>query len=197
MASKLIRDLKLPHWNWDLIATVAFWILTILLLLACTSAARADNCRQFFVHKQAVAVAPVVAAYAAPIYYQAGRDIEAEALAEKVARLAVPKIVAQLATANIRQPQTAKKSVLSQHCAKCHSGPTPKSGITIDGETPMDCWQITASLRAIASDAMPKDHKIAAEVKGQAMQELLDLEQAADRPTRVQVPEPSPTGELK
>ena len=187
MASKL---------NFDFIGAIGLWALTVLCVSSCTSIASATQpCRQFFVQK--VVAAPVVA-YAAPVYYQAGVGIEQDALAAKVAKIVVGQLRAELQASSIRQQQTAKQSTaLSQHCAKCHSGATPKGGITIDGETPMDCWQITASLRAIAADTMPKDHKIPPEVKGQAMQELLDLEQSADRPRSVQVQAPEASGELK
>lgn len=164
MASKL---------NFDVIGAGFLWLVTIVCVSSCTSIASATQpCHQFFVQKQVAYVAPV---YAAPVYYQAGKDIEAEALAEKVARLAVPKIIAQLSTAQVKQ-QTTPQSAISQHCSKCHSGAAPKAGLVLDGVTELACSQITKSLRALASEEMPKDHKISPEVKGAIMQELLDLE---------------------
>lgn len=137
------------------------------------------DCRQFFVQKQVVA-APVY--YQPLVYYQAGRDIEAEALAAKVAKI----VVAQLRS-EISQPQAAvKQTAVVQHCAKCHSGDNPRGGVTYDG-SPLACNQITSALRAISLNKMPKDHALTPEQKGQVMQELLDLEQTP----------PSVEGELK
>lgn len=142
------------------------------LAVLCTPA-RAGNCGHFFVKQQVAYVAPI---YAAPVYYQAGKDIEAEALAEKVARLVAPKIAAQLKAGNVPQQQTASQSMLAQHCAKCHSGATPKANTVYDGVTELACFQVTAALRSIRDESMPKDHKISPEVKGAIMEELLNLE---------------------
>ena len=175
--------------NWDLIATVIIWIgiIAAMLLVYADRASATQPCRQFFTHHAAV-VAPV---YAAPIYYQAGRDIEAEAIAAKVAKIVVGQLRAEL---NAPQRQTAtKQSALAQHSAKCHSGATPKAGIVYDGVTSLACVQVTAALRSIAKEEMPKDHKLTPEQKGQVMQELLDLEQPADRPP----PAPAPVGQLE
>lgn len=164
-----------------------------LIALLIPSIAHAGNCGHFFAVKQVVAVAPV---YAAPIYYQAGVGIEQDALAAKVARIVVGQLRAELnAPQQIRQQQT-RPSALAQHCAKCHSGANPKAGVVLDGSTGIACFQITAALRAISTDTMPKDHKLTPDQKGAVMQELLDLE--ADRPTRpAEVPPPLPSGELK
>ncbi len=132
-------------------------------------------------------------AYAPAVYYAAGRDIEAEALAEKVAKLVLGKLEARLT-----QPQRAAATAASplvEHCAKCHSGAAPKGGVVIDGSQPLLCGQITESLRQIASDEMPKDHKLSPEQKGAVMQALLSLE--AKEPEQVTVPKPESTGVLK
>lgn len=147
-------------------------VLIAALLAALGTPALAD-CRQFFVQKHVVQQVQVIQAVAvSPYLYQAGRDIEADALAAKVAALVTQQLRAQ----PLVQQQTAPASVIAQHCAKCHSGATPKAGITLDGSTELLCSQITASLRAIAADKMPKDHKIDPAVKGAIMQELLNLE---------------------
>lgn len=161
-------------------ARIALLIVAGLLLAAVPhSSADASGCRQFFVHQAAV-VAPVVAV--PQVYYQAGKDIEAEALAEKVARLAVPKIIAQLNVGNLRQQQTAPQSAIAQHCSKCHSGATPKAGVVYDGVTTLACFQVTNALRALRDDAMPKDHKLTPEQKGAVMDELLNLERKDSAP---------------
>lgn len=173
-------------------STVIKAIIAILatLFFMATSAPASHPCGQFFYKQQVVAVAPV---YAAPVYYQAGRDIESEAIAAKVAKLVIGQLRAELRTP--QQQVTRSTSAIAQHCAKCHSGAAPKAGITYDGATGLECFQVTSALRAIANESMPKDHKLTPEQKGQLMQELLDLE--ADRPQRVEIPSPLPSGELK
>lgn len=147
--------------------------------------ARGD-CRQFFVQKQHVAyVQPV---YYPQIYYAAGRDIEAEALAQKVAKL----VAAQLrAEDRLPSRQQANSTILSQVCGKCHTGPNPKGGLTIDGETPMSCESILESISSVASGKMPQGIKLTPEQKGQVLDELLALRK---KPTPVP---PVPEGELK
>lgn len=165
-----------------------YWLLAVALAFASCSTAHATSpCNQFF-HRQQVVVAPV---YAAPIYYQAGRDIESEAIAAKVAKIVIGQLRAEL---NAPQRQTAaKQSAIAQHCGKCHSGATPKAGIVYDGATFLACVQVTAALRSIAREEMPKDHKLTPEQKGAVMQELLDLEQPADKSP----PLPAPVGQLE
>lgn len=160
-------------------------IIAALLLAAPLPIARAD-CRQFFVKQQVVAV-PVVAY--PQVYYAAGRDIEAEALAAKVAKLVTAQLRQELSTSPAKQ--TAPPSLLAQACAKCHSGATPKANLTIDGTTAMDCHSVLASIRAVASGKMPQGAKLTAEQKGRVLDELLALEQPADRPP------PAPTPDLQ
>lgn len=150
--------------------------LGLLALLACVfiggNEATASNCKPFFAQKQVVhhgyahnVVAPIV-------LYQAGRDVELDAIAEKVAQRIEQRL-------SLRQQQTTPapaQSVISQKCASCHSGATPKGGIVFDGVTPLDCKHVTAALRAIADDSMPKGKPLSPELKGQIMAELLDLE---------------------
>lgn len=191
MASKL----NPWNWNWDAIGVAVIWIVGIFVILFATSAAKGSDCHQFFYRK---AVVQQVVAYAAPVYYQAGVSIENDALAAKVAKIVVSQLRAELKAAPLPQQQVAQtQSAVAQHCAKCHSGATPKAGIVYDGQTSLDCWQVTSALRAIRDNTMPKDHKIAPEVKGALMEELLNLEQAADRPRPVQVQAPEQTGELR
>lgn len=148
-------------------------VVVAFLILGGTATATSP-CNQFFAYKQAY-VAPVVA-YAAPVVqYYAGQDIQAEALAEKVARLVDKKLELRLAQRQ-QQVQARPQSILAQHCAKCHSGATPKASMTYDGLTPIPPDMVVAALRAIRDEAMPKDHKIDAAVKGALMEELLSLD---------------------
>lgn len=73
-------------------------------------------------------------------------------------------------------PSQNPNSALVQHCKKCHSGAAPKAGIVFDGITDLKCAQVTAALRQIAANKMPKDHQIDNLAKGALMQELLNLE---------------------
>ncbi len=177
--------------NWDAILAFAFWAITLAIFFFCASRAQAGHpCNQFF-HQQVVAVAPVVA----PVYYQAGVGIEQDALAAKVARIVVGQLRSELHAQGGQlhaQATSARKSAIAQHCAKCHSGPTPKAGIVYDGVTSLACVQVTAALRSLAKEEMPKDHKLTPDQKGAVMQELLDLEQPIDKPP----PAPS-VGELQ
>lgn len=73
------------------------------------------GCRQFVrtYHHQAVAVV------AQPlVVYKAGADLEAEALADKVARLVTQKLQAS----QTLQQAAPGSPVLSQRCAACHNG---------------------------------------------------------------------------
>lgn len=110
-----------------------------LLSFACT-ASYAD-CRQLFIKQQHGYVAQQLVAPV--VYYQAGRDIEADALAEKVAKLAASKLMQQLATMQPAQLTGKQQQVASagafQKCAQCHSGANPKAGLTLDGSTPVPC----------------------------------------------------------
>lgn len=197
----------------------------ILVLLFCcivcaivTQWANGADCRAFFYKKQVVQqvayAAPVYYAqpYYAPLaYYAAGADIQSEAQAEKIARLAVPKILAQLQAPlkqqqvnghKIPYPNSARPlppqpelpttgSVLARKCAECHSGARPKKGIVIDGTTPMFCDQITMSIRMIRDDKMPKGGPpLTPDEKGQALEELLLLERQLENP--IPQPEPEP-----
>ncbi len=143
--------------------------LTLLLLPA---AAQAANCQQFFYQRQVAYVAPVVAY--PQVYYQAGRDIEAEALAEKVARLVDKKL--ELRAQQRQQVTAAPPSTIAQHCAKCHSGATPKAGLVFDGVTALDARHVTAALKQIRDQTMPKDHKLPPGAAPALMEELLNLE---------------------
>lgn len=92
----------------------------------------AGNCHHFF-HKQAVVVQQVVAQ--PYVLYQAGQDIQAEALAEKVARLVEQKLT-------LRQTVSPQQQVAPNafaRCVSCHSGPTPAAGLVLDGITPITC----------------------------------------------------------
>lgn len=160
--------------------------------------AHGGDCHHFFaapVVKQAVVahhaavVAPVIAA---PVLYQAGYAIEQEAIAEKAALRALARFQAvqapQVQQQNYCptcQPQQVQRpvppaqvagNIVAEKCGKCHSGASPKGGVTIDGVTPMPCESVLESLRQIKDDKMPKGGQLSPEEKGLLMEALLGLE---------------------
>jgi len=189
-------------------------ILTLAVVLVCTTANATPPCNQFFQKQYVQTYATQAVVAYAPVQYLAGQDIQAEALAEKVARLVDKKL--ELRIQQLSQQQTAPKpqTAIGQHCAKCHSGATPKGGVTFDGLTAIPPNLALAALRSIKDESMPKDHKIDPAVKGQLMEELLALDsstvaaQRADilgqqppaqqqRPAELPPPRPVPQGQLE
>lgn len=160
----------------------------IVLVLGIAVVGNAD-CRNFFrhqvIHQPSLVAQPVV-------LYQAGVGVEQDALAERIAQRVEARILARLqAPQQLTQPP-ATQTALGQHCAKCHSGATPKAGLVFDGTAPIDPAHITAALRQIRDDKMPKGKSLDPASKGAVMDQLLDLEREAVLPA----PEPAP-GELK
>src|SRR5688500_11474473 len=86
--------------------------LIAVLALPCAAMGGHHHCGNFFHHKAVAVVAQPV------VLYQAGRDIEAEALAEKVARLVAQKLQAPLT----QRAEPLTQGLLSQRCASCHNG---------------------------------------------------------------------------
>jgi len=163
--------------------------------LALCAAATAGDCHHFFapvVAKQVVAhhAQAVVVPYVAPqIGYYAGQNIEAEAIAERAAVRALAKFQAiqqqryQPQQANhIPEPRQMVGNIVAEKCGKCHSGPAPKKGLTLDGETRIPCGLITQALRCMSGDpnvpVMPpaSEKPLTAQEKGLLMEALLALE---------------------
>lgn len=69
-------------------------------------------------------------------------------------------------------------SVMASVCAKCHAGATPKGALIYDGETGLECNQITRALKQIRSNKMPPptEAPLSVEQKGAILEELLSLE---------------------
>lgn len=153
---------------------------TLIIILACVAAfvlgdiAQAGNCHHFF--QQQAIVAPVIAQPV--VLYQAGRDVELDALAEKVAQRLEQRLqLRQQQSTPAQQPltQANTQSAMVTHCAKCHSGATPKGGIVYDGQTNLTGDQIVEALKSVLDGSMPKDHKLPDESKGPLMEALLSL----------------------
>lgn len=202
---------------------VAVLLPALIIILGVGGIGVARNCHQFFqqVVAQPVYAQPY---YAPQVYYSVGQDLQTEALAEKVAALVESKLAQRAqATYGGKQeykgaptqapppgaegvpappapgngsvaPSQTPNSALAQHCKKCHSGAAPKAGLVFDGITDLKCSEVTAALRQIASNKMPKDHQIDGPTKGALMGELLDLEIL---PVRAEPPPPVPTPDLE
>lgn len=160
------------------------------------------GCGQFFVHQKVVqAYAAPTLAYAPAVYYQAGLGVEQDALAEKIARIVTARLESQIAARLTQSSRTSpgSTSVLAQRCSRCHAGAAPKAGIVLDGATPLLCHQITAAIRSVRDDSMPKGGPpLSPEDKGRLLEELLALEssgQEADRTQPLAVPKPEPAPE--
>lgn len=181
---------------------MARYALALGLLAFAATAGATQPCHQFFAQKYVAPYAQQVVAYAAPlVQYYAGQDIQAEALAEKVARLVDKKLAIRLEQA--QQLKQAPQTMLSQHCAKCHSGATPKGGVIFDGVTPVSPDLALSALRQIRDSTMPKDHQVDAAVKGQLLEELLSLDSSVvkqpvrQQPADLPPPAPVPQGQLQ
>jgi hypothetical protein len=164
-------------------------VATLLALLVIGGAASyvhaRGGCRQFFA-QQAYVAQPYIAQPV--VLYQAGVQVEQDALAERIAQRVEAKILQRLIAAPKHQSAVqapgsqsveappAPTLAMEQHCASCHSGPKPKGGVVFDGVTPLECFHVTKALRMIRDEKMPKDHRLTPEQKGQIMEELLNLE---------------------
>lgn len=166
---------------------VAKQVVAALLIAVLACPAHAD-CRQFFVQKQrqvyyqqAYVQAVAVPYYQPPIYYSAGADIQAEALAEKVARMVESKLaLRQQQTA----PETMRQPVVTSafaKCIRCHTGPEPAGGLTLDGTAGVTChtyyrWgQIAGQGRDVPDKMKALVASMTPEQKGAINEELLDL----------------------
>jgi hypothetical protein len=159
-------------------------LLTITLVLLC-SAANAGNCN-LLCHKQvyqAAVVQQVVVPYA---YYQAGSDIQADALAEKVSAKVLKLVQQQMSQQQVKQPSPslASKSVFAR-CASCHSGANAAGGLVLDGQTAVSCHayfrfgQIAGQGKNIPPKMEALIRNLTPEEKGAMNDALLDLVEQA------------------
>lgn len=208
-----ILRLALAAWAvaFSLIMALAVMLLIALGMSLFAKPAEASNCGQFFV-KQQYAAAVVAPVYAAPVYYQAGRDIEAEALAAKITNLAVPAIMAEVrqqlqagggsgavcnnsngssnnsGSLGIQQQPVVKAFA---KCVSCHSGENAKGGIVLDGSFAVNCYTYRrwGEMAALGKDVPP------------AMQKLISAmtpeEKGAVNEAMLLLPEPKPEGSLR
>lgn len=129
------------------------------------------TCRHFFVKQQVVAVQQV--AVQPFVLYQAGADIHADSLAEKVARLVQQKLtLAQQAP----QAQRVAPSAFAR-CASCHTGANAAGGLVLDGQTLLDC-QTYAQWGRMAGLGEGIPEKMKALIGGLTPQEKGDINEA-------------------
>jgi hypothetical protein len=162
---------------------VAKQVIALLAMLAMATPAHAD-CRHFFVKRQAVVhhavVQQIVAPYYPPVYYSAGADIQAEALAEKVSRLVEGKLAIRQQAAQITKPATG----VFAKCATCHSAASPAGGLILDGVSPITCdtywrWGEIAGLgKDVPAKMKPLIDSMTPEQKGAINEALLGLPKA-------------------
>lgn len=108
------------------------------------------GCGHFF-HKQAVVhhaavVQPIV-------LYGVGSDLAIEAAVERAFQRRELKAPAQ-GTLQQTAPAT---SILTQKCARCHTGESAKGGIRLDGE--IDDWTFRRSMEILAGTNVPEGMK--------------------------------------
>lgn len=145
------------------------------------------------IHQQAVVARQYVAPVQSQVLYFVGAPLRVQSMVEhakrtdpdyteflefkawKAGRNAQQQPQAMTAE-EVPPPNPEPQSHVRQHCAKCHSGDTPREFI-LDGQPGMRPQDITASIRKIVSGEMPKDHKLTREQKNVLLQELLSLEQ--------------------
>jgi len=162
-------------WERKAINTRKQYMKTFITFLFCTlftTTLYAGDCHEFFVNRL---VLP-------EIYYAVGADVRQEAVIRKVVRDELR--LALSATPQTRQPR--KVSLLTEKCARCHGGKTPKAGIFYDG-SPLNCDHITGALRLLsgidpAPKAMEKLMKsLTSNEKAQLMEEMLKLENVKEK----------------
>jgi hypothetical protein len=79
----------------------------------------------------------------------------------------------------------AKPSLVQQTCAKCHGGPEPKAGVSLENLAALDDATRLQAAAAVLSDRMPKGGKLDADTAGKLLLELTKKPNAA-------VPQPLP-----
>ena len=182
------------------------YVLAIILALAATSVASAGNNCNAIYQPQAI-VQQVVAAYYNPYAeYRVGQSIIDEATRIKLAEDIADRVVAKLRAAGVAKPTTPEvppegtlsntaPPFLTARCAKCHSGPSPKGGLTLDGSQAVDDATFRRSVEILSGRNIPKamvPHVAAMQPadKGGVTQELLDL---APKPAAKNELPPRPT----
>lgn len=123
--------------------------------------------------------------YVPVVYYAVGASVQVEALraviAQQEAEIAALRGRASSVSAaepelppGDARPQSAEVSLVTQHCAKCHSGENAKAGLSLIGELPAE-QRLGAIARLLDDDEtrrMPKGEALEPETLGRIIQEL-------------------------
>lgn len=104
----------------------------VALALGTACAVALGDCRQFFAYRQAVVAVPVVAY--PQVYYQAGRDIEVEAIVARAVKQAIPLVAAEL-RAGGSQKAAIKVDAFAK-CVRCHGS---DASVVLDGSVKIAC----------------------------------------------------------
>lgn len=153
-------------------------------------------CNHFF--KQQVVAVPVVAA--APVYYQAGVNLEIESQIRKAVREELRQALS-VAPQQLRQQQATQQPSAFAKCVSCHTGPTAKGGVVLDGLASVSChvyarWGEMAGLGENIPPAMQKlITSMGAEEKGAINTEM--LRRGAARSQSADIPPPAPAGQIE
>jgi len=191
MASKVIRLMS------ETLAAFPCNLCLLLLAFVTGTANATPPCNHFF-QKQVIA-APVVA-YAAPVYYQAGVNLEIESQIRKAVREELRQALS-VAPQQLRQQQTATQPSAFAKCVSCHTGPTAKGGVVLDGLASVSChvyarWGEMAGLNENIPSAMKKlVESMGPEEKGAINTAMLRLGAARSQPA--DIPPPAPTRQLE
>lgn len=113
-------------------------------------------------------------------FYSVGSSIQEEVLAERVASLVLSKLAAAGArTDSDSQPveaTAATSSLLTTHCAKCHSGENPKGNLSLTSLEALTCEDRLLAIQRVLHDdetkRMPKGQTLDPETLGRLIQEL-------------------------
>lgn len=157
------------------------WIVLAVLLLF-PGVVLADNC---FVQRQRVShvqrFSSVYYPQYAEVYYFVGQPLRIKALveleeAEEYAEFLRYKasLKQNISTETIMPPQP-QVSLVTETCAKCHSGATPKAQLTVTSDAFLSLDNFKKARNTVLSGEMPKGRTLSAEEKNQVVAELSTL----------------------
>jgi hypothetical protein len=163
--------------------------LTVVLLAIAALASTAHATHPCYVQKVVVQPQYVAVPIVQNVYYQVGSALQLDAIVDARVRAQLQAMQAQQqapATAPATHPTTpppdtgSTANVFVANCSKCHTGTTPKGGLTLDGITPIppeSGFEILRRLQLPVEDKehMPPQVDLPPADKGRVLQELLTL----------------------
>lgn len=154
--------------------------IVIAILLLFPSVSWADNCHSQF-SRQNFRQSYYYAPQYAEVYYFVGQPLRIKALveleqAEEYAEFKRWKQKQDIKhTEEIPPAAPTSKSLVTQTCAKCHSGATPKAQLSFTQDTFLSLDQFKKARNAVLSGEMPKGQKLTEEEKALVVSELSTL----------------------